>query len=68
MNVEIIGLFSFYVVCWCFHDGVVASGGALDSGANYQPGSTGSNSPKITAFTSSLTDGLAQAVAHESSK
>ncbi|XP_015517565.1 stromal interaction molecule homolog isoform X1 [Neodiprion lecontei] len=66
VNAEVIGLFSCYVFCWCFGHGV-ATGGALDSGNNYQPGSTGASGPKITAFTSSLTDRLAQAVAHESS-
>lgn len=68
VNAEVIALFSVYVLCWCFGHGV-ATGGALDSGTNFQqPGSTGSPLPKNTAFTSRLTDGLAQAVAHESSK
>ncbi|XP_012250580.1 stromal interaction molecule homolog isoform X2 [Athalia rosae] len=66
VNAEVIGLSSFYLLCWCLGHGV-ATGGALDSGTTFQPGSAGSTAPKITAFTSSLTDGLAQAVAHESS-
>ncbi|XP_029163693.1 stromal interaction molecule homolog isoform X2 [Nylanderia fulva] len=49
-------------------DLVAATGGALDSTPTFQTASaTGTPHSKIIAFSASLTDGLAQAVAHESS-
>ena len=45
-----------------------ASGGALDTSSNFQSGSSGSSHSKVTAFSATLTDGLAQAVAQEAGK
>ncbi|CAL1689756.1 unnamed protein product [Lasius platythorax] len=60
-------LLGIHLLCWLF-DTVAATGGALDSTPTFQT-SSASNAPhsKIIAFSATLTDGLAQAVAHESS-
>ncbi|CAK9815646.1 Stromal interaction molecule homolog [Anthophora quadrimaculata] len=57
-------LFGLHFLYWCCNT-VNASGGALDSSPNFQSGSSGSSHSKVTAFSATLTDGLAQAVAHE---
>lgn len=49
-------------------DTVAATGGALDSTPTFQTGASSTSHSKIAAFSATLTDGLAQAVAHESSK
>ncbi|KAL0129803.1 hypothetical protein PUN28_001808 [Cardiocondyla obscurior] len=45
---------------------VAASGGALDSTPTFQSSASSTSHSKITAFSATLTNGLAQAVAHES--
>ncbi|XP_024944858.1 stromal interaction molecule homolog isoform X2 [Cephus cinctus] len=62
MRVAITLIAVLRILC-LFCGGVRASGGALDSGASFQ---SSTPPPKLPAFSSSLTDGLAQAVAHES--
>ncbi|XP_078051197.1 stromal interaction molecule isoform X1 [Augochlora pura] len=61
---NVIVLFGLHIFCWCCV-AVNASGGALDASPNFQPSSTGSSHSKITSFSATLTDGLAQAVAQE---
>ncbi|KZC10244.1 PREDICTED: stromal interaction molecule homolog [Dufourea novaeangliae] len=61
---DVIVLFGLHLLCWCCI-AVQASGGALDASPNFQSGSSGSSHSKITAFSTTLTDGLAQAVAQE---
>ncbi|XP_060826958.1 stromal interaction molecule homolog isoform X3 [Bombus pascuorum] len=61
---NVIVLFGLHLSYWCWNT-VDASGGALDTSSNFQSGSTGSSHSKVTAFSATLTDGLAQAVAHE---
>ncbi|XP_034190985.1 stromal interaction molecule isoform X3 [Osmia lignaria lignaria] len=61
---DVIVLFGLHFLYWCCNT-VDASGGALDSSPNYQSGSSGSSHSKVSAFSATLTDGLAQAVAHE---
>ncbi|XP_003696263.1 stromal interaction molecule homolog isoform X1 [Apis florea] len=61
---NVIVLFGLHFLYWCCNT-VDASGGALDASPNFQSGSTGSSHSKVTAFSATLTDGLAQAVAHE---
>ncbi|XP_012142457.1 stromal interaction molecule isoform X2 [Megachile rotundata] len=61
---DVIVLFGLHFLYWCCNT-VDASGGALDSSPNFQSGSSGSSHSKVTAFSATLTDGLAQAVAHE---
>ncbi|XP_076754774.1 stromal interaction molecule isoform X3 [Xylocopa sonorina] len=61
---DAIVLFGLQFLFWCCN-AVDASGGALDGSPNYQSGSSGSSHSKVTAFSATLTDGLAQAVAHE---
>lgn len=64
---NVIVLFGLHFLYWCCNT-VDASGGALDASPNFQSGSTGSSHSKVTAFSATLTDGLAQAVAHEAGK
>ncbi|GAB1863326.1 Stromal interaction molecule-like protein [Camponotus japonicus] len=54
-----------YLLHWLL-DTVAATGGALDSTPTFQTGASGTSHSKIAAFSATLTDGLAQAVAHES--
>ncbi|XP_076642929.1 stromal interaction molecule [Halictus rubicundus] len=61
---NVIVLFGLHILYWCYI-AVDASGGALDSSPNFQPSSSGSSHSKISAFSATLTDGLAQAVAQE---
>ncbi|XP_043525386.1 stromal interaction molecule homolog isoform X2 [Frieseomelitta varia] len=61
---NVIVLFGLRLLCWCWNT-VDASGGALDTSSNFQSGSSGSSHSKVTAFSATLTDGLAQAVAQE---
>ncbi|XP_015119689.1 stromal interaction molecule homolog [Diachasma alloeum] len=65
-NVELIVIYGLRLLCLCFAE-VVASGGALDASTGYQPRSSDGSkgSPK---FSASLTDGIAQAVAHDSAQ
>lgn len=65
VNADVLILFGIYLSCWCCNE-VLASGGALDSSQNYQTGSSNTPHSKLTSFSSTLTDGLAQAVAQES--
>ncbi|XP_066596843.1 stromal interaction molecule homolog isoform X2 [Prorops nasuta] len=58
-------LFVIYLLCWCC-ELIKCSGGALDPSPGYQSGVSNAPHSKIPAFTATLTDGLAQAVAHES--
>jgi hypothetical protein len=69
VNVDALILLGIHLLYWLL-DTVAASGGALDSTPAFQTGasSTSSSHSKIAAFSATLTDGLAQAVAHESSK
>lgn len=64
---NVIVLFGLHLSYWCWNT-VDASGGALDTSSNFQSGSTGGSHSKVTAFSATLTDGLAQAVAHEAGK
>ncbi|XP_012273610.1 stromal interaction molecule homolog isoform X2 [Orussus abietinus] len=61
VNADVTLLIGLQLLSWCCR-GILASGGALDV-TGFQSGSSGAS--KIPAFSSSLTDGLAQAVAHE---
>ncbi|XP_053994964.1 stromal interaction molecule homolog isoform X2 [Hylaeus volcanicus] len=61
---DAILLFGLHFLYWCCNT-VDASGGALDASPNFQPSSSGSSHSKVSAFTATLTDGLAQAVAHD---
>ncbi|KAM0735647.1 Stromal interaction molecule-like protein [Formica fusca] len=54
-----------HLLYWLF-DTVAATGGALDSTPTFQTGVSSPSHSKIVAFSATLTDGLAQAVAHES--
>lgn len=62
---DVIVLFGLLLLCWCC-DKVSATGGALDSNTNFQSGALSTPPSKIPAYSSSFTDGLAQAVAQES--
>ncbi|EFN82281.1 stromal interaction molecule homolog [Harpegnathos saltator] len=65
VNVDALVLLGIHLF-W-FFDTVAASGGALDSTPTFQTtGASSTSHSKITAFSATLTDGLAQAVAHES--
>lgn len=64
---DAILLFGLHFLYWCCNT-IDASGGALDSSPNFQSGSSGSSHSKVSAFSATLTDGLAQAVAHEAGK
>ncbi|XP_043249286.1 stromal interaction molecule homolog [Colletes gigas] len=61
---DVIVLFGLHFLYWCCNT-VDASGGALDASPNFQSSSSGSSHSKVSAFSATLTDGLAQAVAHE---
>lgn len=62
---DVVVLFSLHFLSWRCVD-VLASGGALDStSSSYYAGPTHSPTSKLPSFTQSLSDGLAQAVAHE---
>ncbi|XP_031826828.2 stromal interaction molecule isoform X1 [Nomia melanderi] len=61
---NVIVLFGLHILYWCCN-AVDASGGALDASPNFQPSSSGSSHSKLSAFSATLTDGLAQAVAQE---
>lgn len=68
MNIDALILLGIHLFCW-FFDTVAGSGGALDSTPTFQTaGASSTSHSKITAFSATLTNGLAQAVAHESSK
>ena len=58
-------LLSFHLLSWRCVD-VIASGGALDSTSSYYTGPTHTPTSRLPSFTASLSDGIAQAVAHES--
>lgn len=58
-------LLGIHLVYWSL-DTVTAIGGALDSSLTFQTGASSTSHSKT--FSASLSDGLAQAVAHESSK
>ncbi|XP_051169150.1 stromal interaction molecule homolog isoform X2 [Leptopilina boulardi] len=62
---DIVVIFSIYLLSWrCVN--VVASGGALDSTSSYYAGPTHTPTSKLSSFSTSLSEGLAQAVAYES--
>ncbi|XP_017887061.1 stromal interaction molecule homolog isoform X2 [Ceratina calcarata] len=61
---NVIVLFGLHLSLWCCNT-TNASGGALDGSPNFQSSSSGTAPPKVTPFSGTLTDGLAQAVAHE---
>ncbi|XP_033216491.1 stromal interaction molecule homolog isoform X2 [Belonocnema kinseyi] len=62
---DVVVLFILHLLFWCCVD-VLASGGALDStSSSYYAGPTHTPTSKLPSFTQSLSDGLAQAVAHE---
>lgn len=66
--VDALVLLGIHLLYWPL-DTVAASGGALDSTPAFQTGAASASShSKVAAFSATLTDGLAQAVAHESSK
>jgi len=68
VNVDALILLGIHLLYWLV-DTVAASGGALDSTPAYQTSASSTSShSKIAAFSATLTDGLAQAVAHETSK
>jgi len=68
VNVDALILLGIHLLYWLL-DTVAASGGALDSTPAFQTGASSTSShSKIAAFSATLTDGLAQAVAHESSE
>lgn len=68
VNVDALILLGIHLFFWSF-DTVAASGGALDSTPTFQTaGASSTSHSKISAFSATLTDGLAQAVAHESSE
>ena len=58
---------SSLLICWNIKV-ITAGGGALDAGTNFQTSGVSSTSSSKTAFSSSFTEGLAQAVAHEGGK
>ncbi|XP_012214485.1 stromal interaction molecule homolog isoform X2 [Linepithema humile] len=65
VNVDALILLGIHLLFWAL-DTVAASGGALDSTPTFQTGASSTSHSKITAFSATLTNGLAQAVAHES--
>lgn len=66
VNVDTLILLGIHLFYWSFET-VAASGGALDSTPTFQTtGASSTSHSKITAFSATLTNGLAQAVAHES--
>ncbi|XP_011348867.1 stromal interaction molecule homolog isoform X2 [Ooceraea biroi] len=66
VNVDVLALLGIHLLYW-LSDTVAASGGALDSTPAFQTSASSTPShSKIAAFSATLTDGLAQAVAHES--
>lgn len=68
VNVDALVLLGIHLFYWSLGT-VAASGGALDSTPTFQTASaSGTSHSKIVAFSATLTDGLAQAVAHESSE
>lgn len=67
VNVNALILLGIHLLFWAL-DTVAASGGALDSTPTFQTGASSTSHSKITAFSATLTNGLAQAVAHESSR
>ncbi|XP_018357308.1 PREDICTED: stromal interaction molecule homolog isoform X3 [Trachymyrmex septentrionalis] len=64
VNVFIL-LLRIYLLYWSLGT-VTASGGALDSTPTFQTSASSTPHSKIAAFSATLTNGLAQAVAHES--
>ncbi|KAK0159350.1 hypothetical protein PV328_010236 [Microctonus aethiopoides] len=64
-NGELIAIYIIRLLCWCCAE-VVASGGALDtSTSGYQSRSNdATNTISSSKFSQSLTEGIAQAVAH----
>ncbi|KAI4499603.1 hypothetical protein M0802_005173 [Mischocyttarus mexicanus] len=66
VDADVIVLISVQLLYW-WCDIVSASGGALDSSTHIQTGASSSSHSKTPTFTTSLTDGLAQLVLHESS-
>ncbi|XP_043479704.1 stromal interaction molecule homolog isoform X1 [Leptopilina heterotoma] len=61
---DIVVIFCLNLLSWrCVN--VLASGGALDSTSSYYAGPTHTPTSKLSSFSTSLTDGLAQAVAYE---
>lgn len=67
VNVDALTLLGIHLLYW-YLGTVAASGGALDSTPTFQTSASSTPHSKIAAFSATLTDGLAQAVAHESSK
>ncbi|KAG5317348.1 STIM protein, partial [Pseudoatta argentina] len=66
VNVDVlILLLRIYLLYWSLGT-VTASGGALDSTPTFQTSASSTPHSKIAAFSATLTNGLAQAVAHES--
>ncbi|XP_063979782.1 stromal interaction molecule homolog [Diachasmimorpha longicaudata] len=65
-NVELIVIYGLRLLCLCFTE-VIASGGALDASTGYQARSS-DGSKGSTKFSATLTDGIAQAVAHDSAQ
>ncbi|KAF7997060.1 hypothetical protein HCN44_005337 [Aphidius gifuensis] len=61
-NAELFVIYGLRLLCLCFGE-VIAGGGALDASSSYHRHSDGSG--KVSGTFSSLTDGIAQAVAHD---
>lgn len=62
---DVVVLFCLHLLSWrCVN--VLASGGALDSTTGYYAGPSHTPTSKLPSFSTSLSDGLAQAVAYES--
>ncbi|XP_071567136.1 stromal interaction molecule homolog [Temnothorax nylanderi] len=65
VNLDALILLAIHLLS-CSLGTVAASGGALDSTPTFQTGASSTSHSKIAAFSATLTNGLAQAVAHES--
>ncbi|XP_011696593.1 PREDICTED: stromal interaction molecule homolog [Wasmannia auropunctata] len=64
-SLDALILLGIHLLYWSLGT-VAASGGALDSTSTFQTSASSTPHSKIAAFSATLTDGLARAVAHES--
>lgn len=68
VNAELALIYGLQLFCLFFPEIIIASGGALDASSSYHARHSSDGNSKVSGTFSSLTDGIAQAVAHDAAQ